>query len=230
MKKFNVIGDIHGRTKWKELVKDNAVNIFVGDYFDPYDDYTFEELKENFLNIIEYKKQHPETILLIGNHDAHYIYGAESSRFNYEHKYDIKELFNKYREDMQVIFATENYLISHAGVGIGWYEKFIPEIEKTPKALAEAINYLWDNYHYKEFRFETNCDLLDVYGTYKDHSCLWIRPSTLLKNNVFIGTDYKQVVGHTQTYSDIKETNNIIFIDVLETETQSFEFNDNEIK
>ena len=45
MKKFNVIGDIHGRTKWKELVKDDAVNIFVGDYFDPYDDYTFEELK-----------------------------------------------------------------------------------------------------------------------------------------------------------------------------------------
>ena len=29
---YNIIGDIHGRKGWKELVKDNCINIFVGDY------------------------------------------------------------------------------------------------------------------------------------------------------------------------------------------------------
>ena len=35
MATYNIIGDIHGRTCWKELVQDDFVNIFVGDYLDP---------------------------------------------------------------------------------------------------------------------------------------------------------------------------------------------------
>lgn len=66
--KYNVIGDIHGRVCWKELIISNAINIFVGDYFSPYDDISFEDCKKNFLEIIEYKKEHPETVLLYGNH------------------------------------------------------------------------------------------------------------------------------------------------------------------
>lgn len=40
---YNIIGDIHGRTCWKDLVREDCVNIFVGDYFDPYDGIQFEE-------------------------------------------------------------------------------------------------------------------------------------------------------------------------------------------
>ena len=32
--KLNIIGDIHGRPCWKELVQDDAINIFIGDYLD----------------------------------------------------------------------------------------------------------------------------------------------------------------------------------------------------
>ena len=42
--KYNIIGDIHGRTSWKELVIEDGINIFVGDYFSPYhSEYTFNK-------------------------------------------------------------------------------------------------------------------------------------------------------------------------------------------
>ena len=41
---YNIIGDIHGMTNWKMFVKDDAVNVFLGDYFDPYTNISFEKL------------------------------------------------------------------------------------------------------------------------------------------------------------------------------------------
>ena len=67
--KYNIIGDTHGRTAWKDLVISDGINIFVGDYFSPYVNMSFEDQLNNFLSIIDYKREHPETILLIGNHD-----------------------------------------------------------------------------------------------------------------------------------------------------------------
>jgi hypothetical protein len=29
---YNLIGDIHGRDAWQQLVREDAVNIFMGDY------------------------------------------------------------------------------------------------------------------------------------------------------------------------------------------------------
>lgn len=34
MQRYNNIGDIHVRTKWRMLVVDDATNIFWGDYFE----------------------------------------------------------------------------------------------------------------------------------------------------------------------------------------------------
>lgn len=33
---YNLIGDIHGRKIWQQLVREDAVNVFLGDYLDPY--------------------------------------------------------------------------------------------------------------------------------------------------------------------------------------------------
>ncbi len=74
MPTYNIIGDIHGRDTWKRLVDDNCVNVFVGDYFDPYLDFTIEELERNFMEIVEYKRKHRKnTVLLYGNHDMDYL-------------------------------------------------------------------------------------------------------------------------------------------------------------
>ena len=59
MPTYNIIGDIHGRTSWKDLVDETCINIFVGDYFDPYQPMTIFDLKRNFLAIVEYKKGAP---------------------------------------------------------------------------------------------------------------------------------------------------------------------------
>ena len=37
---YNIIGDIHGMDAWKSLVKDDCINVFVGDFFDPYTPYS----------------------------------------------------------------------------------------------------------------------------------------------------------------------------------------------
>ena len=93
-KSYNIIGDIHGRTCWKELVKDDCVNIFVGDYFDPYDKISHDELMQNFADIIAFKKQHPDTVLLYGNHDLHYLIPQEhASRYSILHSRAYKQAF-----------------------------------------------------------------------------------------------------------------------------------------
>ena len=52
MATYNIIGDIHGRDAWKRLVDEDCINIFVGDYFDPYDKIHFMDLQYNFMEII----------------------------------------------------------------------------------------------------------------------------------------------------------------------------------
>ena len=92
---YNIIGDIHGRTCWKNLVREDCVNIFVGDYFDPYQPMTIFDLKRNFLAIVEYKKARPDNVVLLyGNHDYEYLPGIseESSRFGFLNANKITKL------------------------------------------------------------------------------------------------------------------------------------------
>lgn len=122
---YNIIGDIHGRTKWKSLVKDDAINIFMGDYIPPYDNIPYEECKHNFLEIIEYKKAHPETVLLIGNHDAEYWRFKETYLWHdNEHHDEIKKLFEDNAQYFTAAYSINNkILLTHAGVSCVWYAK-----------------------------------------------------------------------------------------------------------
>ena len=58
--KFNLIGDIHGRTTWQQLVREDAINVFLGDYFDPYADEGFAPGEE--VDIVV----RPEDIMIVG--------------------------------------------------------------------------------------------------------------------------------------------------------------------
>lgn len=225
---YNIIGDIHGRTCWKELVKDDCINIFVGDYFDPYDRISHVGLIQNFADIIAFKKQHPETILLYGNHDLHYLIPQErASRYSvrYARVYkqafaDTTELFNG------VAYAIEDsFLVTHAGVSKEWYEKEFGMYEgASVSEVADDINGLWK--HNKiEFTFDANAfDFRDLSGVSPTHSPLWIRPRTLVDHNLFAGTQYKQVFGHTQVKDITTIDNNLVCVDCLGTIVKSFNF------
>ena len=71
-KKWIVIPDVHGRKFWRDVVKGNEDEriIFLGDYLDPYSEegITPEDAYNELLDIIAFKKEHPDNVtLLLGN-------------------------------------------------------------------------------------------------------------------------------------------------------------------
>lgn len=126
--KYNIIGDIHGRTSWQDLVINDGVNIFVGDYFSPYDPISFDDQLCNYMDIIKYKVEHPETILLIGNHDEDHWHCTDSgcSRHDFANAHIIKEVLDENSEFMTAAYAIEDKaIVTHAGVSSIWYEKYV---------------------------------------------------------------------------------------------------------
>ena len=217
--RYNIIGDIHGRTCWKELVKDDCVNIFVGDYLDPYEQIPYEELIHNFVDIIAYKTAHPQTVLLYGNHDYPYLTGIEHySRYDAVHAEQNRELFRETAHLFAGVASAigDKALVTHAGVSKEWYEKEFGPYEGTkPSEVAQDINELWAH-NKNEFSFYANAESpYDTCGESTTQSPLWIRPWTLVEHNVFAGTPYLQIFGHTQQ-EDIGMTDGgLICVDCL---------------
>lgn len=214
--KYNIIGDIHGRTAWENLVDPTCINIFVGDYFDPYDRITIDELETNFLNIMQFAKTNPSTILLLGNHDCHYIYGGESTRFDMRNEDRINKLLldHMYMFHGIVYNINEDIIISHAGVTTDWLTRSGYSGPITMDNVAKhANNIFWDGYTETSdgqcgwgdnprcrmmyhLTFRANAKFSDYYGTSPGHSPIWVRPSALVYNSAF--TDNIQIVGHTK--------------------------------
>ena len=222
---YNIIGDIHGRTCWQQLVRTDAVNIFVGDYFDPYEPISPAALLQNFGNIIAFKRSHPDTVLLYGNHDLHYL--TERERCS---RYDAMYA-QQYRQSLQsartlfdgVAFAAGSTLVSHAGVTLEWYEsRFGTYQGESPAIVAAYINDLWRN-NKAEFAFAANAvSPTDIYGESPTHSPLWVRPWTLAHHNLFARTAYSQVFGHTQVDDITAAGERLICIDCLGTTEKTY--------
>lgn len=164
MKNLIIIPDVHGRTFWKDVVKDLQQDqkvIFLGDYIDPYphEGITNEQALENFKEIIEFKKTHiNQVILLIGNHDHHYFdYHLNGSR-KWSSKY--QEIHDLYYENLDLFDLTytlldgEKYLIfSHAGIHLEWLMNIASALElgivniDTPTnqivSIAQRLNELF---------------------------------------------------------------------------------------
>lgn len=228
MPSYNIIGDIHGRDAWKRLVEEDCINIFVGDFFDPYRDYPFEELERNFLEIAEYKKEHRDhVVLLYGNHDMSYLPHTNDLTNRYDRMnakrtewlfYITKDLFSG------VAFAIGNdCLVTHAGVTTEWKNTYLPDVSDiSPSNMAAAINDLW-NKEKRPFTFLPNAYSIDYFGTDPHHSPLWVRAKTLCLHNLYKDTAAKQIVGHTKV-KEITEMEGIVMVDCLDTVEQSFHF------
>lgn len=76
-----VIPDVHGTTHWQDFVsrrKPGDQVVFLGDYFDRRGRGPFAKSEvENFLVICNYVESHPDTHLLVGNHDFIYLPWAD---------------------------------------------------------------------------------------------------------------------------------------------------------
>lgn len=225
MHKHNIIGDIHGRDSWKNLVKDDCVNIFIGDYFDPYDHIPHNRLQQNFEAILAYKRQHPETVLLYGNHDMHYMVDCLcSSRYDQAYADTFRQAF----EDSKRLFHGVAYsiedqaLVTHAGVTKEWYERQFGEYRgETPEQVAEKLNELWLR-NKLAFEFDLS-DPTDWCGDSPTQSPVWIRPDTLIDHNLFAGTPYKQIFGHTQMDDITPIGDSLVCVDCLGTTAKSYQ-------
>lgn len=230
MQAYNLIGDIHGRSTWRQLVKEDAINVFLGDYLDPYvadEDSVGDDEYANLQAIIHYKQQHPETILLLGNHDLHYLWDEHYSRYNGAYAARFAELIRSHWHLFEAAFApSEHVLVTHAGVTRPWCELAGIAEGLSATQLAEAI---CQRMHDEEQRhlFDVESTLLpgDNMGISPTASPIWVRPYTLLDYGALTnhrGETIYQVVGHTQI-GQIMQFDSCVFIDCLGTMPQSLQ-------
>ena len=262
------IGDIHGRSTWKEIIfggeteffmwKNAVIEnyleheeprwfneydkiIFVGDYCDSFNK-TNEEILENLKDIVLFAKTYPDqVVLLLGNHDIHYIVVNECcSGYRGEMRADLNDLF-KENEDLFKIafldeFQTEKYTIktlwTHAGVTRGWFKELMRDINSPSFRLNDffigsedwkidkVLNVAWKLRVTNLYNVDAHSGGVDLWA-----GPLWVRP-TILKDFNLEG--YDQVVGHTPhssimefcpllgVESNPEKLNTLTFVDALE--------------
>jgi hypothetical protein len=241
--KLVAIGDIHGRDYWKQIIEqeqDADVFVFVGDYFDSFTIKGPDQIN-NFLDIIEFKKQSKvPVILLIGNHDYHYYPGIDdTSTSGYQTLMapSIKHVVSENQTYLQLAYQMGEFLFSHAGFSSEWLDDTIVgwDIDSLAATANDLFRFQPYKIAYRSFKYydyENNIATLSSgYGDEPYQSPIWIRPKALmaankstqngkLTNKETLKNHIIQVVGHTpQDTIDIKGKSTggrYYFIDTLE--------------
>lgn len=242
MKKHIFIGDVHGRDTYKQFMlsyhkyihktplKGDIGNffvenpdvrlVFVGDYFDNFDIGVAKQ-NENFKNIIALKKEYPQNIvLLIGNHDYHYFPDVYSQYNGYTYNRTARILLEEYYNKglMQVTYAIDDVLVSHAGISKTWFKNTFDGFvnaelvdnglygaSDVSSMINEAFNTCYgltskDDFELKKAR---HTESYDNTGDNIWQSPIWIRPKSLLEDKL---ENITQIVGHSfmphTTYND----------------------------
>ena len=199
MNKLVAIGDIHGRDIWKQIVDQEQPNtvVFVGDYFDSFDIPGKVQI-DNFKNIIQWKHDNPQckVVLLIGNHDFHYMpeaYNDRYSGFQRDLYIQIGQVLETSKYHLQIAYGVDDLVFSHAGIT----PEFLLKNGWGDQGIVEFINDLW-YYQPHKFKFADNgYGHSDPYGDDEFQGPLWIRPKSLMKACQEVKKTMIQVVGHT---------------------------------
>lgn len=208
MAKILIIPDVHGRTFWRyatEHTDEFDKIVFLGDYLDPYphENIGFNEAVFNFEDIIEFKQNNEEkVILLLGNHDLHYydLNFMDCSRLNYKYRDRMHMMFKEFKDYFQLVYEYDKYLFSHAGV----YDLWLKDHELTVETLKDP--------KFLEANIEDLEDLSGLRGGYKVvGSCVWadIRESQWYN----LENSHYHIVGHTQLTKDPYITDDVACLD-----------------
>lgn len=229
--KITCIGDIHGRKNWKSIVKKNEnsdIFVFLGDYVDPY---VFERISEkvalaNFKEIINFKKQSPDkVVLLIGNHDAQYLYYPRfrTGALCKTNLQDTILTFQNNRDLFEFGYQNGKYLFTHAGISNGWFNKY--------NRLFDSFGLNSDFSNFGEVLNKVGQDigLIPIFentskfrgGSDEYGSSLWSDKNELY-DDYLIGVH--QIVGHNKFQDIMKfgdDDSSITFIDCLWSKTEA---------
>ena len=232
-----IIGDIHGRDTWKQIVEqeqDAHRIVFLGDYFDSFDIKGVEQL-HNFNEIIKFKQDTNQDVrLLFGNHDYHYMPGFTGigySGYQPAMAYQFREAISQNILHFQMCYMFDNVVCSHAGISYIWLKEVFG-LENDESEHNWSVD-----------RMEDVCDLINGYFQYKPQifeffgsnpygddvyqTPIWIRPNSLMKSNKgILNKKIIQVVGHTQQNQiDIKGKTTggrYYFIDTLDNKQPEY--------
>ncbi len=229
--KLIAIGDIHGRDIWKHIgIAEERFDkfVFIGDYFDSKDKISPQQQIENFNEIVAFKNAFPDkVILLIGNHDFHYLKEIKETYTGYQyfHRNDIQDVLQKANNEkqIQVCYVHDNYLFSHAGFSKTWCAANQLDTNSLKAEFEQQANALFYNAP-SCFKF-TRGENQSSSGDDITQSPIWIRPESLRLDKIDY---YIQVVGHTMQYN-LKIENDIILIDTLGTSKEYLVIDDNGI-
>ena len=222
MSKLLIIGDIHAKTIWKDIIvkeKEFDKCIFLGDEFDDYEMTGVAEQLHNFKSILQLKIDNPEKyILLIANHLHHYRPRIMESYSGYRQAtyYNCSEIIEKAIQDdlMQICHLEDNLLFSHAGFSKFWcntfgfnyfdedYSEMFKRVNMQGKTMPQIFNF-------KQGKNRCN------YGDDITQGPLWIRPKSLADDAI---PKVHQIVGHTEQLRPLIENlgdRNLVFCDCL---------------
>lgn len=206
MSRSVIIGDVHCRSIWKDIIKKEIDNcdkiIFLGDYTCPkevkLDDPT--DACSILYEILDFKdKNSNKVILLRGNHDDSSLgyYWAECwpkdhlKVQSYWQTEDVKQWFLKNTQWIYIIPGT-NIICSHAGIGEYFLNECNKRTQSQNRSVLEQISEINRLMPSELFGFTGN--YFDTRGESETQPCTWIRPYTLLKCGI---KNITHIVGHT---------------------------------
>lgn len=220
------LGDIHGRDCWKNIIKSETFDkvVFIADYFDSFNITPIEQY-HNFKEIIQFKRDYPDkVILLIGNHDYHYLsfikehYSGYQFTKSWDYGFIIDELFRN--QEIQACYRYNNFVFSHAGITETWARNH--NLNTNIDNIEDEVNTLF----YKSpnsFKFVSG--VCNGYGDSIEQGPLWVRPQSLYSD----ATNGVHIIGHTHS-SEIEPCDKYINIDALPYQYLIIDNNEIEIK
>ena len=205
-----IIPDIHGRTFWKDAVskKDETEKvIFLGDYLEPYtsrEGITHEDAYNNFLEIIEYKKQHmDDCILLLGNHDFACI---DRNMISCRHDYFNEERNrNVFHDNMElfdiahyIIIGDTKYVFTHSGIHKKWFDEIYKTDSEKNTEMCTLLNTMFHRNYEDLIPYLCMYSQYRGFSPYKLGSCVWAdcREWASLSDDDMFENVY-QIFGHT---------------------------------
>lgn len=196
-----IVPDVHCRDFYKPVLKMKDVKIvFLGDYLDPYprEELSFEAGLANLEEIIQFKKDNPENvILLLGNHDFNYVWQKNwASRFNPKFSSEANRLYLENLNLFNPYKVIDNILFTHAGVSSGWMKT-----NKIEQEITEYIDINWNIFLHGAVG-PTEESYLPIFDCGKIRGG-WARYGGIFWNDVRENgyenpINYVQIFGHTQ--------------------------------
>lgn len=182
-----VLGDIHGRTCWKDIIEIEQPDkvIFLGDYVSTHEGISEEQQITNLREIMDYKIENQDKVILLrGNHDMQHcgFNWAECSGLYPKVQEYMTEIIDEFLELTHWIHIDDNIIFSHAGISQVWFNN----------CELNSVTEINDMLPTCKFGFTGKFS--DYTGISTTQPPTWIRPQTLV---YCAFPDYIYVVGHT---------------------------------